>query len=239
MATFLGDHLGPTLAAAGYGDIILMGFDHNKGGDLVNYASAAYDDANADRYTGGMAHHWYGSTTNYQGGSLAEVHNMRPDKLLVASEQSVDNFQRFADAAWQNEDWWWEVNALDWANGASGHEAYAAVYRYAEDIIVSFNNWNNAWISWNAVLDRDGGPNWFGVTCSADVMIDLGSDTPYYTPAFYVVQQFSRFMLPGGHVLAVTVLNKADSPVDYQIDFEGQAVAATIPGPAVQTIVLR
>lgn len=262
MATFLGTHLGPKLEAAGYGDILLMGFDHNKGTSLTSYAHTIYADPNAYQYTDGMAHHWYGSTNNYGEDSLAEVSAAYPDKLLVASEQSVDNFEGVSGDAWQNDTWWWEVGAQDWCDHSwcpdpQNHPYYEAVNRYAKDIILDFNNGNHAWISWNAALFENGHPNWYGVTCSADVMIGQDDGTIYFPPTFYAVQQFSRYLRPGAKIhassgaaaglmslagvnedgsLAVVVFNESAAPVTYQASYMGQAVEATVPGPGIQTI---
>lgn len=262
MATFLGQHLGPKLEQAGYGDILLMGFDHNKGTSLVNYANTIYGNAEAAKYTSGMAHHWYGSTNNYQEQSLATVHESHPDKLLVASEQSVDNFEDVSAAAWQNDEWWWSVGAQDWCDPAwcpdpENHPNYAAVNRYVKDIILDFNNWNNGWISWNAALYENGHPNWYGVTCSADVMIGQSGGEIYFPPTFYAVQQFSRYIRPGAKIhassgqaaglmslaaenvdgsLAVVVFNESEAPITYQVSYLGQAVETTVPGPGVQTV---
>src|SRR5690606_32717668 len=137
MGTFLGEHLGPKLEAAGYGDILLLGFDHNKGTSLVNYANTIYANPAAHQYTDGMAHHWYGSTASYEEWSLAEVSTNHPGKLLIATEQSVDNFEGVSAAAWQNDTWWWEVGARDWCDPSwcpdpQNHPFYKAVNRYVE-----------------------------------------------------------------------------------------------------------
>ena len=43
------------------------------------------------------------------------------------------------------------------------HPKYSPVNRYARDIIGCLNHWVNGWVSWNMVLDRQGGPNWFKI----------------------------------------------------------------------------
>lgn len=262
MATFLGSHLGPKLEAAGYDDILLFGFDHNKGSSLISYANTIYANPDAHKYTDGMAHHWYGSTNNYEEASLATVYANYPDKYLIASEQSVDNFEGVSQGAWLNDSWWWEVGAQDWCDpdwcaDPQNHPMYEAVNRYAKDIILDFNNGNHGWISWNAALYENGHPNWFGVTCSADVMIGQSGGEVYFPPTFYAVQQFSRYLRPGAKIhasngaaaglmslsginedgsLAVVVFNESNAPVTYQASYMGQAVEATVPGPGVQTV---
>ena len=110
------------------------------------------------------------------------------------------------------------------------------------------------------VLNKQGGPT-HGSVCAAPVMIDSAIKDIYVTPTFYAMAHFSKFMLPGSHVLetqveagskllvlsaqnpdnsvAVAVLNMTTSPVHYQLLIGGQVVVAEIPASALQTVVLN
>ena len=129
---------------------------------------------------------------------------------------------------------------------------------FAKSIIIDMNNWTGGWITWNAALNHEGGPNWRDNSCFAEVMIHSEDGTIYYTPQFYVMQHFSRYLRPGGFVrassggdnaglmtlaaqnvdgtLAVVVYNDTDGEVDYRVTYMGQGVDATIPPLALQTI---
>jgi glucosylceramidase len=47
------------------------------------------------------------------------------------------------------------------------------------------------------VLDRQGGPNWFENWCVAPVLVDPDQDAIYFTPLYYVMCHFSKFIRPG------------------------------------------
>jgi len=69
--------------------------------------------------------------------------------------------------------------------------------RYAESIIRDLNNWCEAWVDWNLILDQDGGPNHNGNLCSAPVLVDAGRDLVIFQPSFYYIGHFSRYLRPG------------------------------------------
>ena len=116
------------------------------------------------------------------------------------------------------------------------------------------------WIDWNMVLDTRGGPNHVRNYCLAPVMVDSGRDHVYYSPLYYSVAHFSRFMRPGakriaidGHdddlmatavqnpdgSIAVAVFNLTLEPVAYAVDHGDRTIPVTIEGQALQTLVLR
>ncbi|HAS57043.1 MAG TPA: glycosyl hydrolase family 30, partial [Algoriphagus sp.] len=72
-------------------------------------------------------------------------------------------------------------------------------------IIGCFNNWVDGWIDWNMVLDRRGGPNWFENWCVAPVIVDPSNDEVYYTPLYYILAHFSKFIRPGSKIIEVKV----------------------------------
>jgi glucosylceramidase len=47
------------------------------------------------------------------------------------------------------------------------------------------------------VLDQQGGPNWFKNWCVAPVLVDPNQDALYFTPLYYVMCHFSKFIRPG------------------------------------------
>ncbi|MEO1128099.1 MAG: glycoside hydrolase family 30 beta sandwich domain-containing protein, partial [Planctomycetota bacterium] len=110
----------------------------------------------------------------------------------------------FKESGWfDNDDFWWNCNATDWAYTAEwasapeDHPMYTPVHRYARNIIVSLNHWMTGWVDWNIVLDRRGGPNHVGNFCGAPIMIDTETQYVYYTPIYHVLAQFSRTIRPG------------------------------------------
>jgi glucosylceramidase len=218
---FIQDHLGPALRGGGYGHVKLLIYDQNRDG-LEEWADAIFSDPDTAGYVYGAAVHWYSSTFKVYEDVFDRVHDKFPDFGLLHTEGTIDALGTdappgirdpagFKESGWfDNDDFWWNENATDWAYTATwvsrpeDHPKYAPVHRYARDIIVSLNHWVEGWIDWNVVLDRRGGPNHVDNFCGAPIMVDLRSGHVYYTPIFYVLAQLSRTIRPGDQAVQVT-----------------------------------
>ena len=198
-------------------------YDHNRDG-LEQWAQVLYNDDVTAKYLYGAAVHWYESTFKVHEDIFERVHQAYPQYEIIHTEGAIDDLGkdappgvtdpvRFKESGWfDNDSFWWNDNATDWAYSATwagvnadDHPAYTPVHRYARNIIVSLNHWVSGWIDWNIVLDKDGGPNHVGNFCGAPIMIDTASGYIYYTPVFHVLSQFSRTIRPGDRAVAVTV----------------------------------
>ena len=58
------------------------------------------------------------------------------------------------------------------------------------------NNGVDGWVDWNMVLNRQGGPNWFKNWCQAPVIVDEENDEVYFTPLYYTMAHFSKYVRP-------------------------------------------
>jgi glucosylceramidase len=216
---FIKDHLGPKLHESGDGNIRLLIYDQNRDG-MEEWADAIYADPESAKYVHGMAVHWYESTFKVYEDNLDRVHDKYPEFSIIHTEGTIDDLGkdappgildpvRFKESGWfDNDAFWWNANATDWAYTATwpgviaeDHPIYTPVHRYARNIIVSLNHWMSGWIDWNIVLDSNGGPNHVGNFCGAPIMIDLERLDIYYTPVYYVLAQFSRTIRPGDHAV--------------------------------------
>jgi glucosylceramidase len=188
------------------------------------------DPQSAD-YVHGTAVHWYASTFKVFEDTFDRVHTKFPDFSIIHTEGCIDNLGneagggiedpiRFKETGWfNNDEFWWNANATDWAYSATwagpaaaDHPLYTPVHRYARDIIVSLDHWVGGWVDWNIVLDRDGGPNHAENHCGAPIMIDTTTQDVYYTPIYYVLAQFSRTIRPGDRAVRTHfVLDGLDS----------------------------
>jgi glucosylceramidase len=260
MTDFVVNHLGPQLETDGKGDMILLGFDQNRDG-IREWADEMYRDDTSSSYYDGMAIHWYHSTFKYFPEELQYAHNKAPDKLLIQTEACVD-----AEVPkWQNDDWYWSKEATDWGwtwaseENKPLHPKYVPVYRYARDIIGCLNNWVEGWIDWNMVLDTQGGPNWFENWCVAPVIVNPDTDEVYYTPLYYTMMHFSKYIRPGAKrigfensienlmvtacknpdgSIVLVALNMENEPRTFNLNLGEETVAYTIDAQAVQTIIL-
>ena len=258
MTDFVMNHLGPRLEADGKKDLVVLGFDQNRDG-VKEWVDVMYETKESSKYYDGTAVHWYESTFDYLPEELQYGHNKAPDKYLIQTEGCVDS----EIPHWKDDAWYWKKEATDWGwDWASEdkkhlHPKYVPAYRYARDMIGCLNNWVDGWIDWNMVLDTQGGPNWFKNWCVAPVIVDPAKDEVYYTPLYYVMKHFSKYIRPGAEridhsctdetlmvtaaknndgSIAIVVLNmeKTEKTVEFKINEE--KVLFTISPEALQTI---
>ncbi len=230
---FVRDNLGPALAGAGFSAVHLCILDHNR--DLMDkWTKTIYSDPAAAKFVWGTAMHWYVSDDFAAPG---RAHAAFPDKPTLFTEGCNDRHE--------------EKGKFDLGKWEHGE-------RYAHSMINDFGNWVCGWIDWNIVLDQTGGPNHVGNFCDAPVIVDTEKGEIRYTPAFYYIGQFSRFVHPGarrieshggppglesvafsnpGGGIALVVLNTSDSPVEFHLSGPGASVACRIPARAIQTYV--
>ena len=261
MTLFVQNHLGPKLEKDGWNNIKILGYDQNRAG-LQEWVDAMYKDDKSSKYFAGTAIHWYESTYEVFPEALQYAHNKAPNKHLIQTEACVDS----EVPHWQDDAWYWKKEATDWGwDWASEqdkylHPKYAPVNRYAEDIIGCLNNQVDGWVDWNMVLDRQGGPNWFKNWCVAPVIVDDKNDEVYFTPLYYVMSHFSKFMRPGAvkigckvnnkdlkvtavqnldKSIALVIFNPTEQSNSIEINLNNSKKTIAIAGKALQTVVIN
>jgi glucosylceramidase len=257
MNEFVKNHLGPKLETDGH-DVVLLGYDQNRD-HLEEWVDVMFGDEEAAKYFDGTAIHWYASTYDIFEDALQYAHKAASGKYLIQSEATAD-----ADVPkWQDDEWYWSKEATDWGWDWAPdslkylHPKYVPVYRYARDMIGTLNNWVDGWVDWNMVLDRQGGPNWANNWCLAPVIVDPEADEIYYTPLYYTMAHFSRFIRPDGYrighdhndeellvtaaenpdgSISVVVLNQTEESKQINLTLNGSTASFGIQGKALQTI---
>lgn len=261
MTDFVQNHLGPKLEKDGWEKTNILGYDQNRAG-IKEWADEMYKDEQSSKYFAGMAIHWYESTYEVFPEDLQYAHNKAPNKFLIETEGCIDS----EIPHWKDDAWYWRKEATDWGwDWASEkdkylHPKYAPVNRYANDIIGCLNNQVDGWIDWNMVLDKQGGPNWFKNWCVAPIIVDPEKDEVYFTPLYYTMTHFSKFMRPGavkiGCVInskevistavqnpdgsiAVAIFNPTENNYSVKLNLSNKKSNITIPAKALQTIVIK
>ena len=231
---FLKNYLGPTLGEKGLGDKKIVVWDHNR--DLMPHrANTIFSDPEAAGYAWGIGFHWY---ETWAGGepkwdNLKNVHESFPDKNLFFTEGCVEKFD---ETAYQR-----------WSNGE----------RYGRSMINDFNCGTVGWTDWNILLDHTGGPNHVGNFCFAPIHADTRTDKIIYTPSYYYIGHFSKFIRPGARRVSTTtshsmllatsflnengkiatvVMNESEEPVTYNLFVGESETTVTIPAKAIQTL---
>jgi glucosylceramidase len=232
---FLKNHLGPTLEREGLGDKKILIWDHNR--DLiVHRVDTILGDPEAARYVWGVGYHWYETWTGGQPmhENLRIVRDTYPDKHLLFTEGTAASFdpERYQ------------------------HWPYAE--KYGTQMIRDFNSGTVGWTDWNILLDETGGPNHVGNFCSATVHADTRTGDLIFTPTYYYLGHFSRFIRPGAQrvstsssrshllsttflnengILATIVLNPHDEEIRYRFFVGPDETGLSIPPRAIQTLV--
>lgn len=261
MTDFVQFHLGPKLEADGHGKKVILGYDQNRAG-LKEWVDEMYRDEASSKYFDGTAIHWYESTYDYFPEALQYAHHKAPNKYLIETEGCIDS----EVPKWQDDAWYWKKEATDWgwdwarAEDKYLHPKYAPVNRYARDIIGCLNNWVDGWVDWNMVLDKQGGPNWFKNWCVAPVIVDPENDEVYFTPLYYTMAHFSKYIRPNAKIIGVENSNKklmvtaAENPDEsvvvvifnetekantINLSLNGKSVVFSIDAKAIQTIQIQ
>lgn len=261
MTDFVQNHLGPKLEQDGKGDVKIFGYDQNRAG-LQEWVDEMYRDEQASKYFAGTAVHWYESTYDFFPTALQYAHDKAPTKHLIETEGCIDS----EIPKWHDDAWYWKKEATDWGWDWAGekdkhlHPKYAPVNRYATDIIGCLNNWVDGWIDWNMVLDKQGGPNWFKNWCIAPIIVDPEKEEVYFTPLYYIMAHFSKFIRPNAVKIgcklnnselmatavqnpdgsfAVVVFNPTNQVKTLKINILNQTSTLSISAKALQTVVIK
>jgi glucosylceramidase len=232
---FLKNHLGPTMEKAGLGDKKIVVWDHNR--DLItNRANTIFDDPDAAKYAWGIGFHWYetwaGGETMHD--NLTLINESYPAKKLLFTEGTVEGFRADRYQYWPNAE------------------------RYGHSMIKDFNAGTVGWTDWNILLDHNGGPNHVGNYCFSPIHADTRSGELIYTPTYYYIGHFSKFVQPDAqrvstsssrsvllatsfinidNKMATIVMNQTDNKIDYHFFVGKQQTTLSIPARAMQTLV--
>ena len=232
---FLKKYLGPTMQKGGLGSKKIVVWDHNR--DLMNQrANVIFDDPEASKYAWGMGFHWYETWAGEQPmfDNVRKVHEAYPTKNLLFTEGCVERFDAKKYQFWGNAE------------------------RYGISMINDFNNGTVGWTDWNILLDENGGPNHKGNFCFAPIHADSKTGELIYTPSYYYIGHFSKFIRPNakrvstassrsnllstsfvntdGKIVTI-VMNQSSKKITYNLVVGNEKSVVTILPHAIQTLV--
>ena len=232
---FLKNYLGPTLEKEGLGDKKIVVWDHNR--DLISErANTIFEDPEASKYAWGIGFHWYETWT----GGLPKYDNLKninesfPSKNMLFTEGCQEGFDTERLHFWPNAE------------------------RYGNSMINDFNSGVVGWTDWNILLDERGGPNHVQNFCFAPIHANTKTGELIYTPTYYYIGHFSKFIKPGalrvststsrttiestsfqnenGSIVTV-VMNKTDHTIGYKLIVGAAETYLEIQPRAMQTII--
>jgi len=252
---FLRDHLGPQLVKDGHlnledleDGVRVLIYDHNKS-TMIDYVTPTYEDPESNKYAWGTAFHWYANSeldeNNWFAKDLDTHRKTWPNKGMIHSESSID-----IDVNEPIKQYWRE--STDYAG------TFVPFDTYAFDIITDLNHGAQGYIEWCIILSNLGQPNPYHNFNSAPVLINPQTDEVTYTPLYYILSHFSKFIRPdavrigleGDEIsgimytaaknvdgsIALVVFNKNETAYEVSISLEGQQFTTQIEPRAMQTI---
>ena len=226
---FVRDHLGPALEKAGLSRLKLLIWDHNRG-LMYQRAKVVFDDPQAARYVWGTGFHWYVGD-HFE--NVRDVHDAWPDKQLLFTEGTPDNYDPAA--------------VMDWRLGET----------YGRSLLHDLNNWAAGWSDWNVLLDERGGPNHVGNFCFAPVHGDTRTGALTFAASYFYIGHFSKFVRPGakrvisssnedallttaflnldGSVVSI-VMNQGEKDLDFGVWVDGRVARTKSPAHSIVTL---
>ena len=90
VATWVADNLGPTLAASGYNETLIMALDDQRF-NLPWFIEQMFNNEQAKEYIAGTAVHWYGDFF-VPPLVLDQTHSSYPDKFILMTEACTGTF---------------------------------------------------------------------------------------------------------------------------------------------------
>jgi len=166
--------------------------------------------------------------------NVQKVNESYPSKNILFTEGCVEKFD--------------QKKYQLWSNGQ----------RYGTSIINDFNNGTVGWTDWNILLDQKGGPNHVGNFCFAPIHADTTTGALIYTPSYYFIGHFSKFIRPDAKRVSTTVsrssllstsflntdgqmvtvvMNQTNKKVSYNLFLNTKKATVTIPAYGIQTLV--
>jgi glucosylceramidase len=232
---FLKNYLGPTLKKEGLGDKKIVVWDHNR--DLISErANTIFEDPEASKYAWGIGFHWYETWT----GGLPKYDNLKnikesfPSKNMLFTEGCAEGFNAEKLQFWPNAE------------------------RYGNSMINDFNSGVVGWTDWNILLDERGGPNHVQNFCFAPIHANTKTGELTFTPTYYYIGHFSKFINPGALRVSTTtsrsaiestsfknkdgkivtvVMNKTDRKIGYKLIVGNSQAFLEIAPRAMQSII--
>jgi glucosylceramidase len=235
-AVFVSRFLRPALKSAGFDDVKVMIWDHNKE-RVYERARDSFAVPGARDDIWGVAFHWY-SGKHFDALELA--HDAFPDKPLLLTEFSI--------------------GALHGETAPAPHTSWKGMEIYANELIGDFNHHMAAETIWNLLVDETGGPYHDRTGGSrAQIVVDPEKDEIILEPTYYAIAHFSRFVKrgavrigcssfsdqigvtafgnPDGGIVAV-VLNRSPEPWKLRLRIEGLTAPVELPGRSLSTFVI-
>ncbi len=239
---FIAKYLSPVLESEGLSEVKIIIWDHNKE-RVYDRSKRIFTSEAVKNRVWGVGHHWY-SGDHFEG--LRLVHEQF-DKVLISTEIC----------------------------GAIRENALTLAERYGKELCGDFGNFTAAFCDWNLLLSEQGGPfhNRSDKTtacagiifedkscgCYAPVLFDTEKKELVFTPIYYYIGHFSKYVSRGARRIATTkyheklhavafknpdngivlvMMNTADTPLPAVVRHRDVCTRMTLAAHSMMTVIL-
>lgn len=208
---FIRDYLAPLLKEKGMNDLLLTVWDHNKE-RLFDRTAYICADEKANAAVGAAGFHWY-SGDHFEAVNL--VSKRYPDKKLIFTEGCIEYAKYSGDAGLAN------------------------AQKYAHELLGDLNAGLHAFLDWNILLDKNGGPNHADNYCDAPVMADPDTGTLKYNLSYFYLGHFTKYIKPGAVRIGTTCYTAGIETTAFQNEDGTIAAVMYNPGKDPRACTLR
>ncbi len=226
---FVAKYLGPILKANGLQDIQIFVWDHNKE-EMYDRVKSTFKVEGCEEFVKGVAIHWY---TGDHFDAIRATRRAFPDKKIFFTEGCVE-YSRFT----------------------KGNEIFQA-QMYAHDILGDLKAGCSAFIDWNMLLNKEGGPNHVGNFCAAPIM-EAEDGSAVKNLSYYYIGHFSKYIQKGAKQCmtstytdqvetvafinpdgsrVVVLLNKSETDVEVTLRESGEGASITVAKQSIVTCI--
>jgi len=200
---------------------------YDHNADRPDYPITILNDPEARKYIDGSAFHLYGGEIE----ALSEVHEAHPDKNLYFTEQWI---------------------------GAPGNFPGDMAWHTKELIIGATRNWAKTVLEWNLAADPNQEPHTDRGGCDRCLgAVTIDGDEIVKNPAYYIIGQASKFVVPGsvriesnvlenlpnvafktpeGNIVIIAI-NENQVDLTFKLNIDGEMVSAHLPTESVGTFI--
>ena len=228
---FLIQHLHPAMVEAGFENIEVFFWDHNK--ERAYERAKVMMESPAKDLAAGIALHWY-SGDHFD--SMDMIHEKYPELKMIISESCIE-IGKFAGDS-------------DWDSAA----------RLSHEMIGDLKHGLAAFYDWNILLDEKGGPNHVQNYCLAPFHFDTKAKKLLPQNIAHNYRLICHYVKPGSvrigttcytdkidvvsfctpdDELVIVLLNRTTEEIPVVLRLEGQIVEITLPAQSISTGVGR
>lgn len=183
-AKWIAENLGPTVEKSKHFHVQIHTYDDNRDFLLTWLHNMTTSAPNAMNFVSGINVHGYFDKYTAASDLDAVVHQL-PGKSILYTEMCFGAVAPISNVG---------VRLGHWDNAD----------KLVETILPNLLHNMNGYIDWNLLLNHNGGPNYANNFLDAAIIANMDFTEIYKQPIFYIMAQFSKFIIPGSRRISTT-----------------------------------